>query len=116
MNKYVNYIGELSSTKNSAIKMKVNVNPDGDLFGISLGKTVKDQTNEDTVDANVSGWNIWFMPEYDHIQLEYGYYKTGTTFGYDFPESTQSFELEVGSRDVYYENGKYYGYYKVCQN
>lgn len=110
LNKYENYLGELNSAKNSAVKMKVNVDPKGDLFGISLGKTVKDKTNEDSIDANVSGWNIWFWPEYDTVRIEYGNYNLGASFEYEYPEFDKGFELEVGSQDVYYENGKYYGY------
>lgn len=110
LGKYENYLGELDSAKNSAVKMKVNVDPKGDLFGISLGKTVKDKTNEDSIDANVSGWNIWFWPEYDTVRIEYGNYNLGASFEYEYPEFDKGFELEVGSKDVYYENGKYYGY------
>lgn len=103
----LNYLGQLQAEKNSAIKMRVKAPLDTEEFGISIGKSVAHTITEDVTDASVSGWNLWFRPTYDNIEIQYGYYKKGTSFTYDFSES---FVLEVGSRDVYYENGKYYGY------
>ncbi len=103
----LNYLGELHAEKNSAIKLRVQAPLDTEEFGISIGKAVDYTITEDVTDASVSGWNLWFRPKYDNIEIQYGYYKKGTSFTHDFAES---FILEVGSRDVYYENGKYYGY------
>lgn len=100
-------LGEVTANKNSAIKMKVDVTSETEEFGISLGKTVNTTITEDVTDAGVSGWNIWIKPKWKLIDIQWGYYQKGVTVNYDIPES---FILEVGSRDVYYENGKYYGY------
>ena len=101
------YIGDLKDTKNSAIKMRVDVNKDTEEFGISLGKKVTDKIDEDVKDENVSGWTIWIKPTYNTVTIQQGYYKTVKNVTCEIPES---FVLEVGSRDAYYENGKYYGY------
>ena len=100
------YMGELDNAKNSAIKMRVNVNKDAEEFAITLGKTQK-VLHEDTVDENVSGWSVWIKPKYDCIVIQYGYYQTAKKIFTTIPED---FVLEVGSRHSYYQNGKYYGY------
>ena len=87
--------------------MRVDVNKDAEEFGISLGKKVTDRIDEDVKDENVSGWTIWIKPTYNTITIQQGYYKTVKNVICEIPES---FVLEVGSRDAYYENGKYYGY------
>lgn len=107
LNEGVNYLGELKNAKNSAIKMQVNVNKDAEEFGVVLGKTVKDKVDEDLADENVSGWSVWIKPTYNAIYIYHGYWKLATIAQCEIPEN---FELEVGSRDAYYENGKYYGY------
>lgn len=103
----LNYLGQVDKAKNAAIKMRVKAPLDTEEFGISIGKAVDYTITEGITDASVSGWNLWFRPKYNNIEIQYGYYKKGTSFAHEF---SQNFVLEVGSRDVYYENGKYYGY------
>ena len=101
------YLGEISGEKNAGMKMHVSVNQDAEEFGIAFGKAVENQTHEGVKDAEVSGWMLWFKPKWNLISLDTGYFHRQEDFGYVFPKE---FDLEVGSRDVYYKNGKYYGY------
>lgn len=96
------YLGEVQG-KNSAIKMHVDVNKSADEFKLATGKM--DKTT--MWDINASGYQFWFRPITNQVFIGYGMTEYATMVGYNFPEH---FLLEIGSKDVYYENGEHYGY------
>ena len=96
------YLGELKS-KNSALKMNVDMTKTTGEFKIALGK--KDKTT--IWDVEESGYQFWFRPASNQIFIGYGMSEYATLVSHEFSEN---FVLEVGAKDVYHENGKYYGY------
>ncbi len=96
-------LGEMNG-KNSAVKMRVNVTKSTDEFKIGIAKT--DPTT--LWEAEQSGYQFWFRPASGQIFIGYGMDSYATLVGHGF--TNQSFVLEIGSKDVYYENGKHYGY------
>ncbi len=96
------YLGELDS-KNSALKMNVDMTKTTGEFKLAIAK--KDQTT--IWDIEESGYQFWFRPETNQVFIGYGMSEYATMVSH---ECSGNFVLEVGSKDVYHQNGKYYGY------
>ena len=95
-------LGSMDDFINKSIKMNVKVNKDASEFKIATAKT--DKTN--MWDLEASGWQFWFRPASSQIFIGYGVSEYAEVTSFEFPEE---FELEIGARKVYYQNGKYMG-------
>lgn len=99
-------IGSIETMKNTAVKMNVAFNDDADEFKIGMGK-VSDIT---LWDAEASGYQFWFRPKSNQIFIGYGVDDYAELIGYDFSIlNSNSFILEIGTRNVKFQNGKQYG-------
>ena len=95
-------LGSMDNFINKSIKMNVKVNKDASEFKIATAK--KDKAN--IWDLEASGWQFWFRPASSQIFIGYGVSEYAEVTSFEFPEE---FELEIGARKVYYQNGKYMG-------
>lgn len=95
-------LGSMDNFINKSIKMNVKVNKDASEFKIATAK--KDKVN--MWDLEASGWQFWFRPASSQIFIGYGVSEYAELTSFEFPEE---FELEIGARKVYYQNGKYMG-------
>lgn len=95
-------LGKLEDPKNKAIRMNVELNKDAEEFKLAIGK-VSDTT---IWDAEESGWQFWFRPASKQVFIGYGMSEYAEVTGFDFPDR---FTLEVGTAEVRFENGRYYG-------
>ena len=95
-------LGSMDNFINKSIKMNVKVNKDASEFKIATAK--KDKIN--MWDLEASGWQFWFRPASSQIFIGYGVSEYAEVTSFEFPEE---FELEIGARKVYYQNGKYMG-------
>ena len=97
-------LGTLDNFINSSIKMNVKVNKDAYEFKIATAKT-----SDNTIwDIEASGWQFWFRPSSNQVFIGYGMSEYAEVIGHEFSEE---FELEIGTRNVHFKNGKFYG---VC--
>ncbi len=95
-------LGEMDA-KNSAVKMRVRMTKDTEEFKLAIGKI--DTTT--IWDIAESGYQFWFRPGTNQVFIGYGMSEYATMVSHEYSEN---FILEVGAKDVYHENGKYYGY------
>ena len=100
------HIGSMETVKNTAVKMNVTLNKDADEFKLGIGK-VSDST---LWDAEASGYQFWFRPKSNQIFIGYGVDDYAELVGYDYSAlEGNSFLLEIGTRNVKFQNGKQYG-------
>ncbi len=100
------HIGTLDTVKNTAVKMNVTFNKEAEEFKIATGK-VSDST---IWDVEQSGYQFWFRPASNQIFIGYGVSEYAQLVGYDFQMlQGNQFELEIGTRNVKFQNGKQYG-------
>lgn len=97
-------LGSLPKSSDMALKTKVKFNKKSEEFKIALSKT----SNETIWDLEESGWQFWFRPASSQIFIGYGMSEYATVTAYEFPKSGE-FVLEIGQRNVVYNNGKKYG-------
>ncbi len=95
-------LGELSKESQIALRTKVKMNTDATELKLAMSK----QSDQGFWDAVKSGWQFWLRPEMGRIYIGYGTDEIGAVADYDFKEE---FTLEVGQRDVVYNDGTPYG-------
>lgn len=100
----VTKLGELPKSTEVALKTKVTYNKECDEFKIALAKTSSDQY----WDMEKSGWEFWFRPVSNQVLIATEWESDEAVVGYDFQDK-ESFILEIGERDVYYNTGERYG-------
>ncbi|MBQ1210349.1 MAG: hypothetical protein IIX68_00920 [Clostridia bacterium] len=83
----------LPSSTNVGIKMNVDLH--ADLFEFKLSLSKLDPANYWDIDA--SGWQFWFRPGNEQLFIGYGVSEYGAVAHQRYPDS---FELEIGERDV----------------
>lgn len=95
-------LGELPKSTSVALRTKVKMNTTCDELKLAISKTV----NDNFWDLDKSGWEFWFRPASGQIFIGYEHEYYGAVVGHEF---SKNFLLEIGERDVVYNDGTKYG-------
>lgn len=96
-------LGTVDKVINKSMKMKVDITKETAEFKLALGKSTPDQFWLE----GGHGYQFWFRPAQNHIAIGYGEDERANIAKYTFPNP--SFELEIGTASVKYQNGKAWG-------